>query len=258
MHKEAIRTQKHIHRQIQWGSSTGGRKKSRTHIVGTAKWLCQLVRTCQIKIWKAPRHVLTKGACLTRKMLTAMKPLLFILTVLFVFSCDLNRTVDELTVRDHRMIILTSDSQEVKKRNIGGDPCTVKGSCTSVTCGANIECGCDETPKCECSWAVCKCDCEKKGLRIIVDPKAYSVNIYQEYLDNLNSLKDLSNSSDYFENTQIAPIVNAILKSIENNDLNAYMINAEHLYDYVHSIQNENAKSEINEWFASRNILDKL
>ncbi len=187
-----------------------------------------------------------------------MKYLFFVLISLTIFSCDLDSSSDDILVGDNSKITLTSTNQEIENRESGGDPCIVKGNCSSMTCSAAIECGCDETPKCECSWSVCKCDCEKKGSAIIVDPKKYSVEIYQEYLNNLNSLKDLSNSSNYSENTQISPLIDGVLSSIENNDLDEYGANAEYLYDYVHSIQNEDAKAEINEWFTSRNISDEL
>jgi len=119
-----------------------------------------------------------------------------------------------------------------------------------MTCSAKIECGCDESPVCKCSWADCGCNCEKKGKLI--------VKYEPVYFENMNSLISLSNPSNNTELHQIQYFVFDILTSIENEDYESSSSNGKALYNFVHSMTSDEAKQTINDWFVFRGIDDEV
>ncbi len=129
-------------------------------------------------------------------------------------------------------------------------PCTVDGRCEGYFCSASIECGCDETPKCECSWVTCKCDCEKKG-RI-------GVILYPEYTDIMNSLKQLVLNNSNSELNNISSDIDLVLQSVEERDYSNFIYNSQKLYDDVHSLKSTESKDLINHWFSDKNIDDEI
>lgn len=184
-----------------------------------------------------------------------MKNLRFIFLIFPIFwGCNELEIVEPLQETQQNVISLNYKKSETVSRAIGGEPCIVKGDCASFFCSARIECGCDETPKCNCSWSSCDCDCEKKGRQGTVEPVFYAVELYEDYLDNMASLEILSLNSTFEEVQAIAAIVQEILSAVDNTDLLAYSTSSKYLYSYVNDIQDESAKTEINEWFNSRGI----
>lgn len=147
--------------------------------------------------------------------------------------------------------------EEIILREVGGPKCTVKGKCSAAFCSAEIECGCDESPKCKCTLLECKCDCEKKGQsgggessRLIV---GMTEEQYNDALDFHRLLKQLHSQQSRIAYGEFTGYINAIV----NANYTGYRAAGVSTRNAL-TLLPANEKNTVNQWFIDHNFEERI